>query len=123
MTGSDHIRTISRIKNVAMVNVSYGDLSARIYYLMSRFPVAVSITQCVTFQWYKVAYTKYTRPSRSRGRGLASPDYLCSALNVCGESRAWNANHVRLLAWECAGTFVYYNVFGNGRQIISIPSA
>ena len=48
---------------------------------------------------------------------------LCSALNVCGESRAWNANHVRLLAWECAGTFVYYNVFGNGRQIISIPSA
>ena len=33
------------------------------------------------------------------------------------------ANHVRLLAWECAGTFVYYNVFGNGRQIISIPSA
>ena len=48
---------------------------------------------------------------------------LCSALNVCGESRAWNANHVRLLAWECAGTFVYYNVIGNGRQIISIPSA
>ena len=45
MTGSDHTRTISRIKNVAKINVSYGDLSARIYYLMSRFPVAVSITR------------------------------------------------------------------------------
>ena len=34
-----------------------------------------------------------------------------------------NANHVRSLAWERAGTFVYYNVFGNGRDIIDIPSA
>ena len=68
MTGSDHIRTISRIKNVAKINVFYGDLSARIYYLMSRFPVEVSITQCVTFRWYKVMYTKYTTPSRLRGR-------------------------------------------------------
>ena len=68
MTGSDHIRTISRIKNVAKINVPYGDLSARIYYLMLRFPVVVSITQCVTFQWYKVTYTKYIRPARLRGR-------------------------------------------------------
>ena len=32
---------------------------------------------------------------------------VCSALNVCGESHAWNVNHVRLLAWECSGAFVY----------------
>ena len=43
MTCSDHIRAISRIKNAAKINASYGDLSARIYYLMSCFPVAVSI--------------------------------------------------------------------------------
>ena len=61
MTGSDHIRTIFRIKIVAKINVSYGDLSARVYYLMSRFQVTVSIMQCVIFQWYKATYTKYTR--------------------------------------------------------------
>ena len=34
---------------------------------------------------------------------------LCSVLNVCGESYAWNANHVRLLVWEHLRMFVYYN--------------
>ena len=40
-------------------------------------------------------------PGLSRQEYIERREYrtrLCSALNVCGESRAWNANHVRLLA-------------------------
>ena len=50
------------------------------------------------------------------------PDYCGWAAIPVIAAFIINVNHVRLLAWECAGMFVYYNVFGNGRQIISIPS-
>ena len=46
---------------------------------------------------------------------------LYQALNVCGESHAWNANHHCTSPYTCSVMLVYYNVFGNGRQRISVP--
>ena len=47
---------------------------------------------------------------------------LYRALNVCGESHAWNANNRRTSQYTCSVMLVYYNIFGDGRWIISIPS-
>ena len=40
------------------------------------------------------------------------------ALIVCGELCTWNAN-IAVPPWV---VLVYYNIFGNGRQMIGIPS-
>ena len=48
---------------------------------------------------------------------------LYCVLNVCGESRTWNANNCRTSPFTCLAMFVCYNVLKNGRWIISIPSA
>ena len=49
--------------------------------------------------------------------------FLYDTLNIRGESHAWNANDCGTCPYTCSVMLVYYDVFGNGRQIINIPNA
>ena len=46
--------------------------------------------------------------NRREDRVLYAPVY--SALSVCGESYAWNANHVRLFVYDVSILYVFGNV-------------
>ena len=55
------------------------------------------------------------------GRGYWT--LLYHTLNVYMQRVTWKANNRCTSLYSCLVMLVYYNVFGNGRQTISIPSA